>query len=214
MELFELIPPPWQPYLRNQNSLLAKISEGIESQSINPIKENIFRSLQLAPENVKVVILGQDPYPNVQHATGLAFSIPPGVSNWPPTLRNILKEYSTDLDFPTPRSGDLTPWLKEGVLLLNPIFTCRSGESLSHEGIGWELFTKSLLSVLDPSKIVGVMWGKQAQGYKGFFNPSMSISSAHPSPLSAYRGFLGSRPFSRANDRLIGAGISPVNWRL
>jgi uracil-DNA glycosylase len=213
MEFFELIPPPWQRILQNERALLAKISKVITGERINPERSMIFSALQIPPERVKVVIVGQDPYPASQNATGLAFSIPPFLTEFPPTLRNILKEYSSDLGYPVPMSGDLTMWQQE-VLLLNPILTCRTGESLSHAGIGWELFTRSLLTSLENSKLVGIMWGKRAQGVSRVFSPSMSITSSHPSPLSAHRGFFGSRLFSRTNEMLIGAGISPINWRL
>ena len=163
---------------------------------------------------MKVVILGQDPYPDPRHATGVAFSIPEEISVRPPTLRNILKEYVDDLGFPEPPSGDLSRWMEEGVLLLNPILTCKSGVSLTHQGIGWEEVSHHLLSSLSSPKIVGVLWGKKALDYQKIFAQEMTVASPHPSPLSAYRGFFGSKPFSTTNERLIGAGISPINWRL
>jgi len=145
---------------------------------------------------------------------GLAFSVPNGVHPLPPSLRNILKEYVDDLGFLAPDHGDLTTWSDEGVLLLNPILTCEPNKSLSHLGMGWEIFTEHVLSILHSSNIVGVLWGKEASRYQKYFKSTMTITSPHPSPLSAYRGFFGSRPFTRSNELLFGAGVSPVNWRL
>jgi uracil-DNA glycosylase len=214
MDLFDYVPESWQEILGEIKPTLTTISRQLDSESINPKIENVFAALQFPPENVKVVILGQDPYPNPRHATGVAFSIPKEISARPPTLRNILKEYVDDLGFPEPPSGDLSRWMEEGVLLLNPILTCKSGISLSHQGIGWEEVTDHLLSSLSSPKIVGVLWGKKAHQYLKFFAKEMTVASPHPSPLSAYRGFFGSKPFSTTNEKLNGAGISPINWRL
>jgi len=214
MDLFEYIPQPWREIMVEYRPILSKISSHIEGDSFNPSADKIFASLQLPPQNVKVVILGQDPYPNPTHATGLAFSVPREISKRPPTLRNILREYVDDLGYPEPPSGDLSQWAEEGVLLLNPILTSQSGHSLSHQGIGWEDVTEHLLASISSPKLVGVLWGKKASQYQRFFKSEMTISSPHPSPLSAYKGFFGSRPFSTSNHMLIGAGISPINWRL
>jgi uracil-DNA glycosylase len=214
MDLFNYVPEPWQGILGEIKPTLATISHHLDKESVNPKIENVFAALHIPPEKVKVVILGQDPYPDPRHATGVAFSIPEEISVRPPTLRNILKEYVDDLGFPEPPSGDLSRWMEEGVLLLNPILTCKSGVSLTHQGIGWEEVSHHLLSSLSSPKIVGVLWGKKALDYQKFFAQEMTVASPHPSPLSAYRGFFGSKPFSTTNERLIGAGISPINWRL
>ena len=212
--LFELVPKSWQGVLANQSALISEIDAKIAMSECNPTRNNIFRALYLPPEKVKVVILGQDPYPKAEDATGLAFSIPKGSIKFPPTLKNILSEYTTDLAFNFPNHGDLEKWSDEGVLLLNPIFTCQQGISLSHADFGWEEVTKTILSKLCSEKIVGILWGKNALRYAEFFASNMVISSPHPSPLSAYRGFFGSRPFTRANSLLIGAGSTPIDWTL
>lgn len=214
MDLFDYVPESWQEILGEIKPILTRISSHLDNESINPKIENVFAALQIPPENVKAVILGQDPYPDPRHANGVAFSVPSEISARPPTLRNILKEYVDDLGFPEPPSGDLSRWVEEGVLLLNPILTCKSGISLSHQGIGWEEVTDHLLSSLISPKIAGVLWGKKAHQYQKFFAKEMTVASPHPSPLSAYRGFFGSKPFSTTNEKLNGAGISPINWRL
>lgn len=216
--LSEIFPEVWRSRISGVDELLTSLDQSlqkdIQSLQINPSFDRIFAAFELPPEKVKVVILGQDPYPNPVHATGLAFSIPPDVTKFPPTLRNILKEYSDDLGLPTPDSGDLSAWLTEGVLLLNPLLTTRSGESLAHLNAGWESFTEAVLASLAHLPMVAILWGNSAKKYERFFDPDLSIISVHPSPLSAYRGFLGSKPFSRANSLLGGAGISSINWRL
>lgn len=214
MDLFEYIPEAWKGIFEEVRPTLLAISQRIEGVSVNPPVEKIFATFAIPPEKVKVVILGQDPYPDPTYATGLAFSIPRDLQNSPPTLRNILREYVDDLGYPEPLSGDLSQWMREGVLLYNPILTCESGSTLSHQGFGWEEISIHLLSALSAVKTVGILWGKQALKYQRFFIPEMTVSSPHPSPLSAYRGFFGSRPFSRTNQLLNGAGISPINWRL
>lgn len=216
--LSENLPENWRSRIAGIDEHLRILNDSlaldISRQHINPSVENIFAAFQLPPEEVKVIILGQDPYPNPAHATGLAFSIPPSIAKFPPTLKNILKEYSDDLGFIPPQTGDLSPWVHQGVLLLNPILTTKSGESLAHSNLGWEAFTVAILESLSDRPIVGILWGNNARKYERFFDSHLCITSVHPSPLSAYRGFFGSKPFSRANSLLDGAGISPINWRL
>ena len=214
MNLRELLPSHWQIVLADVLPLLDDIEARIAGSDINPVKEKIFAAFDVEPSRVKVVIIGQDPYPQLNHATGLAFSIPVDVSPWPPTLKNILKEYSDDLGYELPTHGDLTAWRDQGVLMLNPILTCKSGESLSHKGVGWELFTSVVIEKLAARNVLGILWGREAAKYQHLFNPGFTITSPHPSPLSSYRGFFGSRPFSRTNEILIGAGQSPIDWKL
>jgi len=210
--LFNTLPKPWRELLKDEEQLIDAIESKISKENINPEREKIFKAFQINPENIKVVILGQDPYPNRAFADGLAFSIPASEEKIPASLRNILREYQDDLNLPPRVNGDLTAWVEEGVLLLNTILTCRSGEPLSHDDIGWEKFTQQVLrSVVHPGT-VGILWGKRAQSYSHFFDERMVIESAHPSPLSAYRGFFGSKPFSRANTLLEANGITKIEW--
>lgn len=188
-------------------------------KSIFPPKELVFRAFEATPFNeVKVVILGQDPYPTKGHAHGLAFSVPANVRPLPPTLRNILREYTTDLHLPYPRNGDLSGWSRHGVLLLNTILTVEEGKSLSHQKLGWEKLTIEVIQKLSEYRrnLVFILWGNHAQQYRGLIDNEkhLVIQSVHPSPLSAHRGFFGSRPFSTTNGYLVGRGLAPINWRL
>lgn len=216
--LSEIFPESWREFAPGTDQILRELDETLNADfsanNINPTFDRIFAAFALAPEDVKVIILGQDPYPNPAHATGLAFSVPPTLHKLPPTLKNILQEYEDDLGLPAPMSGNLSPWMKQGVLLLNPILTTRSGESLAHQKLGWERFTDVVLAALSDRPIIAILWGNGAKRYERHFKSQFCITSVHPSPLSAYRGFLGSKPFSRANSLLNGAGISPINWRL
>lgn len=187
-------------------------------QAVYPPPEQIFAALQLTPwERVKVVIFGQDPYHDAGQACGLAFAVPDGCPP-PPSLRNIFREYADDLGLPPPSGGDLRPWARQGVLLLNTVLTVRAHAPASHHGRGWEEVTDALVSALAArsSPLVFVFWGKHAAGKEGLLAGSrhLTIRSPHPSPLSAYRGFFGSRPFSRCNALLQACGQSPVDWRL
>ena len=214
-ELYNDIPASWRDLIRVEDEVWESIQAGIDSagDQLSPRREHIFAALQLPPERVNVVILGQDPYPNQADAMGLAFSIPHN-GKLPPTLRNIYREYSDDTGFPEPQSGNLTPWVTEGVLLLNTSFTCLAGQSLSHSDLGWKIVTQEIISVAAKNGAIPILWGKHAEAYSHYFAESDRISSAHPSPLSAYRGFFGSKPFTRANQRLEIKGVSPINWRL
>ena len=182
---------------------------------IYPDMYDIFNALKITDYNsVKVVILGQDPYHGPGQAHGLSFSVKKGIQP-PPSLINIFKEYNTDLGYPIPQSGDLTKWAENGVLLLNSVLTVQGGMAASHRGIGWETFTDNIISLLNKreSPIVFILWGRFARDKKRLItNPAhFVIESAHPSPLSAYNGFFGSRPFSKTNELL---KDNPVNWKL
>ena len=184
-----------------------------------PPHELVYKAFELTPfDQVKVVILGQDPYPTKGHAHGLAFSVPPHVKPLPPSLRNILTEYETDLGLPRPRFGDLSDWARRGVLLLNTILTVAEGRPLSHSGLGWHKLTVEVLQKLSEFRehIVFILWGRHAGEFRGLINEEKHhvISSPHPSPFSAHTGFFGSRPFSRANDYLASVNIPPIDWRL
>ena len=160
--------------------------------------------------------MGQDPYPTPGHAVGLSFCVDSSVHPLPRSLSNIFQEYSADLGYPTPATGDLTPWSAAGVLLLNRVLTVRPGAPASHRGKGWEKITECAIDALvaREAPLVAILWGRDAQTLTPRLGSTPIIASAHPSPLSASRGFFGSRPFSRANEKLIAQGATPVEWRL
>jgi uracil-DNA glycosylase len=181
-----------------------------------PEEKNVFNALELTPfESVKVVILGQDPYHGFGQAHGLSFSVQKGIP-LPPSLKNIYKELQEDIGEDLPTEGDLSHWAKQGVLLLNTVLTVEEGNANSHKGKGWERLTNRLIESLNELKhpVIFILWGKPAQDKeKLIINPNHVILKApHPSPLSAYRGFFGSKPFSRVNDILIQQGQTPIRW--
>lgn len=194
------------------------IKKEYSSAAVYPKAEDIFNAFHLTPfEKVKVVIIGQDPYHNPGQAHGLCFSVKPGV-DIPPSLVNIYQELHDDLGCRIPNNGYLNEWAEQGVLLLNTVLTVRAHRPMSHRGVGWEEFTDAVIRKVNKidRPVVFILWGKPAQEKaKMLDNPKHLILKApHPSPLSAYRGFFGSRPFSRANDFLTGHGESPVNWQI
>ncbi|MBV9090675.1 MAG: uracil-DNA glycosylase [Mycobacteriaceae bacterium] len=185
-----------------------------------PAGANVLRAFTFPFDQVRVLIVGQDPYPTPGHAVGLSFSVGADVRPLPRSLDNIFAEYRSDLGYPSPRSGDLTPWAQRGVLLLNRVLTVRPGNPASHRGKGWETVTECAIRALAarPRPLVAVLWGRDAATLKPMLVDGNShvatIDSAHPSPLSAQRGFFGSRPFSRANALLAQLGAEPIDWRL
>lgn len=196
--------------------LLAFVQKRREEVSVFPEEKNVFRALELTPfESVKVVILGQDPYHGFGQAHGLSFSVQKGIP-LPPSLRNIYKELQEDLGGELPTEGDLSHWAKQGVLLLNTVLTVEEGNANSHKGMGWETLTNRLIESLNELKhpVIFILWGKPAQDKEKLItNPNHAILKApHPSPLSAYRGFFGSKPFSRVNEILIQQGQTPIRW--
>lgn len=214
----------WAPLLESEFvkpyfvQLSAFLQKEAQSFSIYPRQEDIFRALELTPlHETRVVILGQDPYHGTGQAQGLSFSVPQGVPI-PPSLRNIFKERETDLGLPIPQNGSLVPWAQRGVLLLNTILTVRADTPQSHQGKGWETFTDRVVELLNHrgEPVVFLLWGQHAQKKRRLITESRHfvIESAHPSPLSAHRGFFGSRPFSRANRLLRESGRGEVNWSL
>ena len=197
--------------------LLAFVQKRREEVSVFPEEKNVFRALELTPfESVKVVILGQDPYHGFGQAHGLSFSVQKGTP-LPPSLKNIYKELQEDLGGELPTEGDLSHWAKQGVLLLNTVLTVEEGNAHSHKGMGWERLTNRLIESLNELNhpVIFILWGKPAQEKEKLItNPSHVILKApHPSPLSAYRGFFGSKPFSRVNDILIQQGQTPICWK-
>lgn len=198
--------------------LYRTIREEYTTRQIFPESDDIFNAFSLTPlSEVKVVILGQDPYHNVGQAHGLCFSVKPEVEI-PPSLVNIYKELSTDLGCYEPDNGYLVKWAKQGVLLLNTVLTVRAHEANSHRGIGWEEFTDAAIRILNDQDrpIVFMLWGKPAQMKKVMLNNPrhLVLEAPHPSPLSAYRGFFGCRHFSRANAFLEDHGIMPIDWQI
>jgi len=210
----EQLHPSWKETLKDYLPLLDEIEGKISFDPYLPKKDLVMRALSRDLYDSKVLILGQDPYPNPDHAVGLAFSIPAEEKKLPSSLKNIFKELNTDLGISTPESGDLSPWLEQGVVLLNRTLTCRSGESNSHADIGWRSFTEVCVAKIAERGAIAILWGNSAQECSKYFTTDKLITAPHPSPLSAHRGFFGSKPFSRANAALVLAGKPPINWSL
>ena len=208
--LFDLLPKEWQLAIPAAKEILDGLK--LEGPYI-PKPENIFASFVQPISEIKICIIGQDPYPNPEHAMGLAFSIPPNVPNLPPTLKNIFKELESDLGF-TPSNGDLSQWQARGVMLLNTSLTTIPNLSQGHSKLGWEKFTNEVVAYLAKFPVVFILWGKSAEALARFIPESNCLIGVHPSPLSSYRGFFGSKPFSRANKRLAELGISSVDWKI
>jgi uracil-DNA glycosylase len=188
-----------------------------------PAGEKVLRAFKQPFAEVRVLIVGQDPYPTPGHAVGLSFSVAPEVRRLPGSLVNIFREYSEDLGYPTPTTGDLTPWTERGVLLLNRVLTVQPGKPGSHRGQGWEEVTEQAIRALaarkgagrvDGEPLVAILWGRDARTLVPLLAGIPAVESAHPSPYSAASGFFGSRPFSRANQLLEQEGAQPVDWKL
>lgn len=213
----------WDMLLKNEfeeeyfQKLMTFLEKEYEEKTIYPRREEIFRAFQETPyEAVKVVILGQDPYHGANQAEGLSFSVRKGIKI-PPSLRNIYKELETDLSVKNPDHGSLVSWAQEGVLLLNSVLTVEAGKANSHHRKGWERFTDHVIEVLGRRKkpMVFFLWGNAAMAKKELIEAQhLVILSAHPSPLSARRGFFGSRPFSQANAFLVENGQTSVQWKI
>ncbi len=181
-----------------------------------PAGENVLRAFAAPLADVRVLIVGQDPYPTPGHPIGLSFAVDPSVRPVPRSLQNIYTELHDDLGIPTPAHGDLTAWSRQGVLLLNRVLTVQAGVSGSHRGKGWEAVTELAIRALVArgTPLVAILWGRDAGTLRPLLADIPVIASAHPSPLSASSGFFGSRPFSRANELLVAAGAEPIDWRL
>lgn len=198
--------------------LMLTVRDEYNKKIIFPRKDEVFKAFRYTPyQNVKVVILGQDPYHGDGEAEGLSFSVPKNIKI-PPSLVNIYKELHNDLGITPPNHGNLSSWAKEGVLLLNSVLTVIKDHAASHEGLGWETFTDNVIKLINEkdTPVVFILWGRFARSKKKLIdNPiHLVIESAHPSPLSAYNGFFNSHPFSRTNDYLISKGIRPINWEI
>ena len=206
--LTSLVPPAWREIVDLED--VAQIGANL-GQNFLPSSKLIFKSLEVDPDDVKVVIVGQDPYPNSQHAMGLAFSVPAEVGVLPASLKNIYKELEADLGI-IRENGDLSAWLEQGVLLLNMSLTVLPNESGSHSKIGWQVITQQIISDVAKRGAVAVLWGREAQLMSKYFAIEDQFIAPHPSPLSVYRGFYGSKPFSKVNRRLIEKGLMPIKW--
>ena len=207
-----LVHSSWEPIFQPISGAISALLSQLDPQDTLPAYSSIFRAFEVDLNSVRCVIVGQDPYPSADNATGLAFSIPATTSKIPQSLRNIFTELQTDQGIATPQSGDLSRWCHSGVLLLNRVLTTQPGISDAHHHLGWQKITDHIAAELGKRDVVAILWGKQAQELGKFF--VYRVESAHPSPLSAYRGFFGSRPFSRANDLLTAIGRDPIDWSL
>ena len=221
--LHELVEAGWARALQPVGGQVAQMGEFLRAEiaagrQYLPAGQNVLRAFTFPFDRVRVLIVGQDQYPTPGHAVGLSFSVAADVRPLPRSLENIYKEYGTDLGYPAPTNGDLAPWAELGVTLLNRVLTVRPGNPASHRGKGWEAVTECAIRamVARQQPMVAVLWGSDASTLKPMLDGSgcVAIESPHPSPLSASRGFFGSRPFSRANELLEGMGADPIDWRL
>lgn len=222
--IFNHLPPSWRVllveeldknYVKNLNEFFQRERE---DHQVFPPENLLFEALRLSPPNkTRVLILGQDPYHGPGQAHGLSFSVPAG-NKFPPSLRNIFKELKNDLDIDPPLFGDLSAWALQGVLLLNSVLSVRAHQAASHQNKGWEKFSDAIIEKLSQkySNIIFILWGSFAQKKAALIDPAKHfiISSAHPSPLSAHRGFFGSKPFSRCNDQLLAWQQKPIDWNI
>jgi len=217
-----LIEDSWYQVLQSEfskdywKSLTDNVRNLYKKKVIYPDPKKVFNAFDSTPFNqVKIVIIGQDPYHGAGQAHGLSFSVEKD-TKMPPTLRNIYKELNSDLNIPIPNTGNLQPWADQGVLLLNTVLTVEANQANSHKNLGWEIFTKAAIKAVSKElkNVVFILWGKQAQSFHSILNEDIHciLSSAHPSPLSAYNGFLGCKHFSKANDYLVKNGKEPIDW--
>ena len=211
----------WVPVLRPVEDKITAMGDFLRAEvaagrTYLPAGGDILRAFRQPLDNVRVLLVGQDPYPTPGHAVGLSFSVEPHVRPIPRSLQNIYKEYAADLCFPAPSTGDLSPWERHGVCLLNRCLTVSPGAPASHRGKGWEVVTDAAIDglVARGGPLVALLWGRDAQGLTPRLGSTPIVASAHPSPMSADRGFFGSRPFSRVNDLLVIADAEPIDWRL
>lgn len=218
--LAEILDPGWARVLAPVEDQVHRLGQMLRAEiqagrGYLPAGTDVLRAFTSPFDEVKVLIVGQDPYPTPGHAMGLSFSVMPGVRP-PRSLENIFTELVDDLGVPRPTSGDLTPWSREGVCLLNRVLTVRPGAPASHRGRGWEQVTDCAIDALVARRrpLVAILWGRDAQTLAPRLGSTPIIASPHPSPMSARSGFFGSRPFSRANHLLDAQGASPVDWRL
>jgi uracil-DNA glycosylase len=219
--LAELVDPDWAAALAPVAPEIAALGDFLRAETAAgrgylPSGANVLRAFTYPMADVRVLIVGQDPYPTPGHAIGLSFAVDPGVRPVPRSLQNIYRELRDDLGLLTPANGDLTPWASHGVMLLNRVLTVAPGASGSHRGKGWEAVTELAIRALVArgTPLVAILWGRDAGTLRPLLGQTPIIASAHPSPLSASSGFFGSKPFSRANELLVSLGAQPVDWSL
>jgi len=217
--LNQLIAPDWAAALADVEPQIHAMGDWLRSELAAgrpylPSGQNVLRAFTLPLEQVRVLVVGQDPYPTPGHPVGLSFSVGPDVTPLPASLRNMYKELSDDLGIAPPPNGDLSPWFTQGVLLLNRVLTVQPGSPGSHRGKGWEAITQRAIEVLAArgGPLVAVLWGRDARNLKPLLGEIPVVESAHPSPLSASAGFFGSRPYSRVNTLLTEQGAAPIRW--
>jgi uracil-DNA glycosylase len=216
-----LVAPDWAEALAPVEDRIARMGDFLRAELAAgrrylPAGDHVLRAFSRPLADVKVLVVGQDPYPTPGHPVGLSFSVAPDVTPLPRSLVNIYRELVDDVGCPAPTSGDLTPWFEQGVMLLNRVLTVTPGAPASHRGRGWEAVTEQAIHALAArgGPTAAVLWGRDAQSLKPMLAGVPWVESVHPSPLSASRGFFGSRPFSRVNELLVRQGGSPVDWRL
>jgi uracil-DNA glycosylase len=212
--LSSLVPDHWKELLQDSNSQIDELGAKLQKRAdqgerILPDKKHLFRALEIKPELVKVIIVGQDPYPNISDAIGLSFAVPARKTGLPGSL---LKEIMTDIGSTTTADGDLTKWASQGVMLLNRVLTVTAGESGSHSKLGWQEITEKIVAHCANLGAIGLLWGSSARELAHLFKPDCLVEGVHPSPLSAHRGFLGSKPFSRVNQLLENKGKTTIIW--
>lgn len=217
----DLVGPGWPEALTGVESSIAAMGDWLRAEvaagrRFLPPGDDVFAALRMPLADVRVLVVGQDPYPTPGHPIGLAFATAADVRPIPKSLANIFTEYGDDLGYPPPANGDLTPWVGQGVCLLNRCLTVRPGAPGSHRETGWEPITDAVIDALvaRDRPLVAILWGRDARNLAGRLGAVPRIESAHPSPLSAHRGFFGSRPFTRANTALQAQQATPVRWRL
>ena len=219
--LVELVHPTWAQALEPVAATITEMGAFLRAEvaaghGYLPKGEHVLRAFQVPLDEVRVLVVGQDPYPTPGHPIGLSFAVAPDVRPLPRSLANIYRELVDDLGIPAPGSGDLTPWTEQGVMLLNRCLTVRPGAPNSHQGRGWERVTDRAIEALAArgGPLVAILWGRNARNLAPVLGETPRVESAHPSPLSARNGFFGSRPFSRTNDLLARQGADPIEWRL
>lgn len=221
LPLAELVDPGWAEALAPVEDDVHRLGAWLREETASgrpylPAGAAVLRAFEYPFDEVKVLVVGQDPYPTPGHPIGLSFAVDPGVRPVPRSLANIYRELHDDLGVTAPAHGDLRPWSERGVMLLNRVLTVRAGDAGSHRGKGWERVTEQAVRALvaRDRPLVAVLWGAQAGSVRPFLADTPIVASAHPSPLSASRGFFGSRPFSQVNELLVAQGADPVDWTL
>jgi len=220
-QLHSALPDRWASVLGDDalsqlEQLGKRLDERAGHEDILPAPHHVFRALEIPPEQVEVIIIGQDPYPTPGHAMGLAFSVPEGVWPLPPTLKNIVRELSDDIGLAPPRHGSLLSWHRQGVLMINRHLTTAASQPGSHSSLGWAAITNRIVEHLawENQRRVAILWGRAAQEVAPLLGDMPTISTPHPSPLAAHRGFFGSKPFSRTNQYREAMGLAPIDWSL